>query len=347
MIHTFANVGRWVPLLAVGITVWACDGADTLTRESGTGPVAATSADSAVAIDSLGPSLASVSYSGVPYGPIGIWSSWTSFYWGPAPFTGSQNFVDASGILKRIEYARSKRQRLVLAMATGPTYMFTTNGKFDYAKWKKVMNTYNTSAIKQAVAAAVSDGTIIGNMLIDEPETKRWGGVITKALLDDMARYTKSMFPTLPVGVNYGPPGYLWRRSERYRALDYIVFQYNHNVTSGNVPAWRDAVLAQARADGVTPGFSLNILDGGRRDTDGNYGCNGSGQAGRGTYWPNCRMTASQVKEWGQILGSAGGCTLQMWRYDGAYMARSDNQGAFKTVASYMNSRPRRSCRRP
>jgi hypothetical protein len=347
MIYTFANVGRWVPLLAVGMLVWACDGADTLPSEPATGPVAAFSSDTAGAIDSLAPGLASGRYSGVPYGPIGMWSSWTDFWWGPGPFTGTQNFVDASGILKRIEAARSKGQRLILAMATGPTSNFTTNGRFDYGKWKKVMVPYNTSAIKQAVAAAVADGTIVGNMLIDEPETKRWGGALNKALIDDMARYVKSMFPTLPVGVNYGPPGYQWRTSERYRALDYIVFQYNHNVTSGNVAAWRDAVLAQARAEGVTPGFSLNLLDGGRRDTDGNYGCNGSGQAGRGTYWPNCRMTASQVKEWGQILGSAGGCTFQMWRYNAAYMARSDNQAAFKTLASHMQSQPRRSCGRP
>ena len=43
------------------------------------------------------------------------------------------------------------------------------------AKWKNVMNTYNKSSLKTAVAAAVTDGTLIGNMLIDEPETKQWG----------------------------------------------------------------------------------------------------------------------------------------------------------------------------
>jgi hypothetical protein len=340
----FTTTSRWLPLLAFGITVWACDSSDNLSTEPTTGPVAAVS-DTAVAIESIAPSLATASYSGLPYGPIGMWSSWTSFSWGPQPFTGTQNFVEASGVTKRIEYARSRRQRLILAMTGGPTSYYTTNGRFDFNKWKKRMNTYNTSAIRQAVAGGVADGTIIGNQLIDEPETKRWGGVPTKSLIDEMARYVKSIFPTLPVGVNHGPPGHLWRASERYRALDYVIYQYNHYITTGNAAQWRDQVLAQARRDGVTPAFSLNILDGGKQDRDGSYGCNGAGQAGAGTYRPNCRMTAAQVKEWGRTLGPAG-CTLQMWRYDGAYMSKSDNQDAFRTVASHLGSQPRRSCRR-
>ncbi len=346
MLRKFTHSRRWAPLLAIGITLWACAGAEDLATEPVTDPVATTLTDTAVATDSLTSTLAAVSYTGLPYGPIGMWSSWTSFSWGPQPFTGTQNFVEASGVIKRIDYARSRGQRLLLAMTGGPTSNYTTNGRFDFGKWKKRMNTYNTAVIKQAVAAGIRDGTIVGNQLIDEPETRRWGGVLTKPLIDDMARYVKSMFPTLPVGLNHGPPGYLWRTSERYRVLDYIIYQYNHFITSGNAVQWRDRVLAQARRDGVTPAFSLNILDGGRQDREGSYGCSGSGQAGKGTYYPNCRMTAAQVKDWGRSLGQAG-CTLQMWRYDGTYMSRSANQDAFRTVASHLKAQPRRSCRRP
>ncbi len=211
--------------------------------------------------------------------------------------------------------------------------------------WKNKQNTFNTTAIKNAVAAGVADGTIIGNSLIDEPETRRWGGNITKSTIDQMATYVKNIFPTLPVGLNHGPPAQTWRASERYHVLDYVLYQYNWWITSGNVAAWRDKVLAQAKLDGVTPAFGLNVLDGGVQDRDATYNCTGAGQAGTGTYKPNCRMTPDQAKSWGPIIGVAG-CALQMWRYDGNYISKSTNQDAFKYVASVLASKARRSGKR-
>jgi hypothetical protein len=38
---------------------------------------------------------------------------------------------------------------------------------------------------------------------------------------------------------------------------------------------------------------------------------------------------------------------MQMWRYDDAFMSKSTNQSAFRDVASLLNSKPRRSCKRP
>ncbi len=291
----------------------------------------------------LTPSLA-ISYSGVPFGPIGLWTSGTTVAWGPGMFSGTQNYTDASSIVTQINTARLKKHRLILAMTGGPSTRYTTNGKFDMTKWKNKMNTFNTSAIKSAVAAAVSDGTIIANQMIDEPETKRWGGNITKGTIDQMASYAKSMFPSLPMGLNHGPPGYNWRASERYKVLDYVLYQYNHYITSGNIANWRDAVLARARTDGVTPALSLNILDGGVQDRSGTYDCGGTG--GKGTYAPNCRMTSTQVKSWGTALAGYG-CALQMWRYDGAFVSKTANQDAFKAVASAVASKPRKSCKRP
>ena len=154
----------------------------------------------------------------------------------------------------QINAARNKGQRLMVAMTGGPSERFTTHGQFDMTKWKNTMNKYNKSALKTAVAAAVADGTIIGNQMIDEPETKQWGTVLTKAKLDQMAAYVKTIFPTLPVGLNHGPPGYKWRATERYTKVDYVMYQYNHYITSGNIVTWREAVLAQAKLDGVQAG---------------------------------------------------------------------------------------------
>ena len=85
-----------------------------------------------------------------------------------------------------------------------------TDGKFDLAKWRARMDTYNTPAIKQAVAAAVADGTIIGNSVMDEPHNETvaagWGGNVTKAMVDGMCGYVKQIFPTLDGGRGARPP---------------------------------------------------------------------------------------------------------------------------------------------
>jgi hypothetical protein len=332
-----------VVVLLAAVAGTACDNSDplesTTPSDQPTGAATETPAE-------LVPAFATVSYTGLPFGPIGLWSSNTTVSWGPGMFTGTQNFTDASGVITQINTARLKKQRLILAMTGGPSTRYTTNGKFDMTKWKNKQSTFNTSAIKSAIAAGVADGTVIANQMIDEPETKRWGGNLTKAMIDQMASYAKSMFPSLPMGLNHGPPGYNWRSTEHYKVLDYVLYQYNYYITSGNVATWRDAVLSRARADGVTPMLSINVMDGGIQDRTGTYDCSGSGQAGRGTYFPNCRMTPTQVRTFGTAL-AAYGCALQMWRYDDVYISKAANQDAFKDVAAVTNSKPRKSCKRP
>ena len=334
-----------VALLAV-LAGTSCDNSDptepTSAGTSGEAPGVNVATDSA-APTSLVPAFAT-SYSGIAFGPTGLWDNYKDLNWGPAMFTGSQVPVDAGGIVTLLNSARDKNQRLVLAMTGGPSTNYTTGGKFDMTKWKRKMSTFNTATIRNAVAAAVSGGTIVGNSMIDEPETVRWGGNITKATIDAMATYAKSIFPTLPFGINIGPPAYKWRSTERYQKLDWVRYQYNWFISTGNVAAWRDAVLAQARSDGVTPAFSINLLDGGIKDKTGSWDCPGTG---KGTYAPNCRMTADQVRSWGRTLASAGGCFMYMWRYDDLFISKTANQDAFRDVASVTNSVSRRSCRRP
>jgi hypothetical protein len=303
-------------------------------------------ADTATQVDPTAMVPAAVTYTGIPYGPVALWTM-NKLNYGPAPFTASQNFINADTLILQINAARNKGQRLMLAMTGGPSERYTTNGQFDMTKWKNTMNKYNRSALKTAVAAAVADGTIIGNQMIDEPETKQWGTVLTKAKLDQMAVYVKSIFPTLPVGLNHGPPSYKWRATERYTKVDYVLYQYNHWVTSGNIVAWRDAVLAQAKLDGVRPALSLNVLNGGKQDRgDGNYDCVGAGMGGFGTRYPNCTMTADQLRTWGKALVPYA-CFMMMWEYNAAYFAKADNQLAFKDVAALAASKPKPSCKRP
>ena len=283
---------------------------------------------------------------GIPVGPIGLWTM-NKLEWGPGPFSASQNAIHPDTLILQINAARAKGHRLIVAMTPGPSPRYVTNGQFDMAKWKKAMDGYNKSTLKTAVAAAVTDGTIIANLLIDEPETKRWGTTLTKAKIDQMAAYVKAIFPTLPVGVNYGPPGYKWRGTERYTKLDYVVFQYAHWVTNGNLTTWKDAVLAQAKLDGVRPAFSLNVLNGGKQDRgDGYYDCIGPDMGGLGTRYPNCTMTPTQIRSWGKTLAPLG-CAMLFWQFNKTYFTNSNNLSALTDVATLAKSQPRPSCKRP
>jgi len=290
-------------------------------------------------VTAVTPEQMAVVYRGLPYGPFSLWSGYTTIAWGPAPFTSSINATDAYGIIRQINAARSKGQRLVLAMTGGSHSQYKTNGKFDLAKWKARMNTYNRADIKAAVAAGVADRTVTMNMMLDDVHVPSWGGVLTKPLIDQMSVYVKSMFPTLPTAVTVH---YAWRNWERYRKLDAIYTQYTW--WRGNVTEYRDKALAQARLDGVAVAFGLNILDGGIHNNTTKL-CPIPLTGGYGTFVPACRMTASQVRSWGLTLGPAG-CALFMWRYDATFFSKWANVQAFKDVAVKLASLGSRNCRR-
>lgn len=255
----------------------------------------------------------------------------------------------ADNIISRIDLARSSKMHLVLAMTGGghANYMSTINGvyQFDRSKWEARMDTYNTSAIKSAVAAAVSDGTIIGASVMDEPQVSgagdgnTWGpvGTMTKARVDSLCGYVKQIFPTLPTGVVHRHD--VFEPTKSYRVCEFIASQYSSRI--GSVTAFRDGGLALAKRDGHAIMFSMNILNGGTQDKDGTWDCTGTG--GMGTYSPNCRMTAAQVREFGLVLGPAG-CGLLMWRYDDLFVSNSDNRQAFKDVGDNLATLPGKRC---
>jgi hypothetical protein len=258
-------------------------------------------------------------------------------------FTLSLDSYSASNIVARIDAARGKGLKLVIALAGGAHSNYITNGVFDLAKWNAKLNTFNTPTIKAAIARGVEDGTIVGSSVMDEPQHPSWGGVLNKLKIDQLCANTKSVFPTLPTGVVH--KHFAFDPTHSYNACDFIVDQYNWR--HGDVNQFRDEALAMGARDKHAVMFSMNILDGGIKDqdNDGVWECPIPETQGQGTFYPNCRMTAAEVRNYGMVLGAAG-CGLLMWRYDNTYMARPDNQQAFRDVGAKMASIPAKSCRR-
>ena len=327
---------------------------DTLPNPPDSGPVdpATTPPDSVPRPDSVPDGLDTLpdpdtlpppNHRGVSFGPFGLWQPNTSIDARLGPFTGSHNYSHPDSLVRQIRIARLRHHRLILNMTGGPSAGYTTGGKFDLAKWKTRMNRFNNTAVKRAVAAGVADGTIIGNSLIDEPETRQWGNVLTKALIDEMAQYVKDIFPTLPVGVDHGPPAvYEWRTSEQYRVIDYVIYQYAWWVTRGDIAAWRDRARELAKRDGVALAFSINVVNGGVQDRT-EWDCKGTG--GHGSRYPNCQLTTEQLRDWIETLGTDA-CSVLLWRYHDEFISRKSNQDAFKDIAARLASAPNRSCTR-
>jgi hypothetical protein len=224
------------------------------------------------------------------------------------------------------------------------------NYQFDIAKWRARMDEFDVPEIQAAVAQAVADGVILGNSVMDEPHNEglpddggnTWGSpnLLTKAIVDSLCAYVKDIFPTLPVGVAHRHGVFF--PEVHYGVCEFIMDQYSERL--GDVDDYITDTLAWAEeGDGVGLVFSINILNGGTQDRDGDWDCP---QSGPGTRSPNCWMTAEQVREYATKLG-VHGCAMTMWRYDAEFSAVADNQQAFTEVAALLATRPRVPCTRP
>jgi hypothetical protein len=294
------------------------------------------------------PTEPSGSGTGIPFGPFAAWEG-TSLKSNTGMFSMTVTSVTPSTIVSKISEARASRTKMLIAMTGGAHDNYLTFGVFDRSKWDGRMDAFNSSAIKSAVAGAVADGTIIGNVVMDEPNVSgsgdgnTWGppGTMTKARVDSLCGYVKELFPTLPAGVQHRHD--IFEPTRSYRVCDFVASQYSSRV--GDVTSFRDSGLAMARRDGHAILFAMNILNGGEQDKDGVYDCSGPGQGGTGTYSPNCRMTAELVRTVGQTLGPVG-CGFMVWRYDATFMANLANQQAFRDVGARLATAPAKSCRR-
>lgn len=279
---------------------------------------------------------------GIPFGLFGGWDG-RSPRRNTEPFTLFIGGYTSANLLPRLKAARARGIRLILAMTGGAHDKYKTDGVFDMARWRSVMDGYNTAAIREEVAARVADGTIIGNSVMDEPHNtsadNTWGpaGTMTKARVDSMCAYVKDIFPTLPVGVVHDHRAF--EPAKDYAVCEFVVSQYRE--AKGPVTDFRDGGLGLAARGNLAIAFSLNILDGGSRVE----GCPEPETGGRGTYRANCRMTPDQIREFARVLGPAA-CALSMWRYDPAFMAKPENQAAFRDVAAHLATLPAKPCTR-
>lgn len=276
---------------------------------------------------------------GIPFGPSGLFTA-SGALRQAAPFTLTLSGSLDTTIIPQINAARAGHVRLVPAMTGGSHARYVTDAKFDLAKWKAKMNTFNTDAIKAAVAEAVADSTIPFTNLMDEPNDPDWGGVMTHALLDEMSRYVKGIFPTIRTGVAVQ---WDWQSTTGYESLDVLVTQYA--VRKGDVRAYRDSAVASAQRQGLGLLLAMNVLNGGKQLGPA---CPSDQTGGTGTSVDdiNCSMTPEEIQTFGDVLVSEPySCGLSMFAWDASYMGLAETRVAFEHVASTAAQRTFKECR--
>jgi hypothetical protein len=324
MDHMFQLVGRGAPLRALLFVTLAaglggCDAADRLTStsdEPGTTSVEASSAPEAV-------SFASSSFKGgIPFGVYHLpMAKYGSVY------NGSLANISPSELLMYLQAARRSGTRVLLSLPGSEVTFLDSHHHFSMTKWKQRVNRFRGIDF----ASYVKDGTIIGHYIMDEPhDPSNWGGrVVPLADIEEMARYSKQLWPNMATIVRSSPE-YLQGRKFKY--LDAAWAQYTSRF--GSVQAFIQSYARGARAAGLGLVVGVNQLAGGTK----------GGPTGfvSGKY----AMTASQLESFGSaLLNEPHVCAFISWKFDQRYMDRADVRAVLSRLAQKARNHAPKSCR--
>ncbi len=178
-------------------------------------------------------------------------------------YNGALRNIFPEFLARDLSAIKSRGGKIALMMA-GPDFHYKdADGHFSLTKWKARIDRYN----KANFNSYVSDGTIIGHYLIDEPnDPANWNGrQIDGKTLDEMAHYSKSKWPNLP------PSSAPSRTISRSGGRTAISTRRGPSTSSARA-TWNDYLadnVASAKRQGLGLVVGLNYLKGGvnnRRD---------------------------------------------------------------------------------
>jgi len=255
-----------------------------------------------------------------------------SFALTPAQFTtvhtGAVRGMSPSSLLSYLGSVKTKNGRALLNLAGEAR---NPDGTFSLTTWKTLIDRYKGLNF----TSYVTDGTLIGHFLIDEPHFQsRWGGkIVPQATVEAMAQYSKQIWPNLITVVN-APPSWLAAATIPYTYLDAGWAMYMSNMGS-NTALWASNQVAAAKRKGLGVFAGLNVLDG------------GNGSSGfHGNYPSRWAMSAAEVRTYGNaILGQTYVCGFAMWKYTSAYYDRADIKSAMADLSTKARNHTKTSCR--
>ena len=256
-----------------------------------------------------------------------------------SPYTGTFRTLSPSSAKAFLARAQTAHVQVMVAMGADRTLNTNADGSFNLAKWKQAIDRFKNSGLEPYIA----NGTILGHYLVHGPEcTSCWGGQgITASTLEEMALYSKAIWPGLATGVGAAPSG---TPKANYTALDFAVTQWEgpHVPSYGLTPEqFRDRETAAAKERGLGLVFGVNYLDGG----DGSSKIAGTFANATNRNVNRWAMTAAEVMRVGAVLAAEPyACAFLSWKSNPAYDARPGMMDAKRFVANVARSRASASC---
>jgi hypothetical protein len=242
-------------------------------------------------------------------------------------YTGTLGNISPGLLVLYLQTARRNGSRVMVSFSGNEKHFKNGNRSFSMAKWKQRVNRFR----RLNLMPYIKDGTLIGHYLIDEPhDPANWGGrTVPRATIDEMARYSKQLWPGLPTIARAWPK---FLKGYRYRYLDAGWAQYSARF--GSVSNFMRENVRDAKASGLALVIGMNQLAG------------GDSRGIRGFYSGRYAMSASQLRSWGSaMLSDPYPCAFLSWAYNARYMNRSDVRSAKAFLASKARSKGTKSCR--
>jgi hypothetical protein len=287
----------------------ACNATDNLTSPTDQ-PVA--SPDPVGTADA--PSLSTSFRGGIPMGAFALPTTLFG-----APFNGGFRNIWPGELVKELSAIRARGGKVVLMFAGNERYYKDGAHHFSLDRWKSRVSRFKGVNFSQFV----TDGTIIGHYLIDEPnDPHNWGGrPVPGSTVEQMAQFSKQLWPNMSTVVR-AEPGYLLKTGHGYRYLDAAWAQY---VTRKGTPGdYIKRNVADAQRAGLSLVTGLNISKGGP----------GGG-----------RMSSSLIRSAGlTLLSSSYPCAFISWQYS-SYFVSGSVLTAMKDLRAKAQSRSTKSCR--
>ena len=244
------------------------------------------------------------------------------------PFTSAMQQAKPETILQDLAAAKARGARVVVTFAGAAAKFSDANGHFDYNAWKDKVDRFRP--MLSQLNAYVADGTLLAFMIIDEPfAKKRWGGqIVPKATVDQMAQYSKSLFPDLATAVR-AAPSELRNYSWQYLDVAWAQYTAKKNPIAQYVPT----EVAAAREEGLGLIVGLNISKGGD-------GSSGFGNADEPS------MSGAEILRYGHaLLGAPNACAFISWDDRPNVIGRPDVAAALKELALEAKAHPDTPCR--
>jgi hypothetical protein len=247
---------------------------------------------------------------GIPLGPWGL-NDAAQALWGEK-YTGATIWTSPSKILALLDDAQTKGMHVVMSLSRfGKSDYQNPDGTFNLGFWKAMVDSYRGIDLDEYI----NDGTIILHYLVDEPKSRsNWGGqVITNDVLDEMARYSKEIWPNMltavrvtPVDLEKHAGGYLTPLpSWTWKYLDTAWLQYESD--NGEINQYVTAQNESATRQRLGLAVGLQALTGG----DGSSGI--SGPPGYTSDWA---MSKDELLKYGTpLIKSPSSCAFLMWTY--------------------------------